>query len=549
MPTAPSGAPPGPDLLRDPVFTISPDGSGHPLTLPDLLARLLCGPEVEAFPHLAAEQRGHWWRFLVRCAARGLRELRLDVDAARGRGAEALSAGLAEALEKLAPGGWALHQPDPVRPGFLQCPSGEGTPETAGYRTESMALLTSAIGSKNHERKVEVGRELSAEQAAYALVEYQLGAVFGGRGNYGSQVMGSASGAGSGAPFMGARIGGSNVRSFRHDVAVLLEEWEEIRRGRGLRGAVWALWTEPWDGKGQLGSERLDPAFIPFARRVRLDAPEGGVFRTVWFRASDAARVRDHTGGGHLGDPFAPLVPDPKDRSESVYKVRGTLAKGYDYAEVVRLLFGAGKKGEASPSVRALADRHDAHSSDLSVVFEGTAYEQGKTLGFHRREVLLPIVGQIASAVFLQDPESVRDAHSEMFARVAEARSILRGAARILLSGSTKRREADDAKAEIPAAALERAVDAVYLPRLLEAAARLREGDDGWRAGWRATLTELAREAFRESLPAIPVAVSRRLQRECDAEAYLEWRLHQLREGAAVSTDHPDTEPAEAEDE
>jgi hypothetical protein len=245
-------------------------------------------------------------------------------------------------------GVWALHQPDPTQPGFLQPPTPEGRPpEEAKYSANTLSLLTSAIGSKNHERKVDVARALDGEQAAYALIEFQLGAVFGGRGNYGSQIMGSASGAGSGSPFMGARLGIGENESFRHDVGVLLRSWSDIRDEYGLRGDVWALWTKSWDGESSLPSERLEPAFIPLARLVRLGPPtEGGEFTTVWFRATTRARVQDRSGGGNLGDPFTPRVPDLRNPEQ--LKVRGALEGGYGYAEVVNLLFGTDATLETS---------------------------------------------------------------------------------------------------------------------------------------------------------------------------------------------------------
>ena len=289
-------APPVPlNVLAEPLFTVTVGGKTRILPLATLLATLLAGDtEIDSFPILTAEQRGHWNRFLVRCAAKALHELGLSVEQARRRGAEALAAEILDALRGIAPeSAWLLHQPEPARPGFLQIPTPDGKPpgKSNNYSERPASLLTSTIGGKNHERKADVARELTPEQAAYALIEYQFSAVYGGRGNYETQLLGSRSGAGSGVPFMGPRIGDSRAETFRHDVGVLLGGWQ--RTAAELQGSVWALWVERWDGKGQLGSERLDPAFIPVARMVRLAVPEDGVFRTVWFRPTDTGRVRD----------------------------------------------------------------------------------------------------------------------------------------------------------------------------------------------------------------------------------------------------------------
>jgi len=454
------------DVLRSPLFTVSP--APAPLSLAQLLTRLLGGPEVDDFPALAAEQWSYWWRFLVRCAAKALHELEWSVADGQAAGAEALEQELSRTLRELVPdGGWRLYQPDPSRPGFLQVPTADGRvpgAEGSAYALKPISSLTGAIGSKNHERKAEAVRAMDPEQVVYALVEYQTAAIYGGSGNYGSQLQGSASGAGSGTPFMGARLAGSHHVSFRHDTQVLLERWSDTVR-LGLAGQVWALWAEPWSGARDAGlaSTELDPAFIPLARAVRLETPENGSFATVWFRSTQGKRVNDHTDGGALGDPFTPLVREPK------LKVRGTLEKGYDYTEVVQLLFGGDKFVGPSPSVAALVDLEQLEAPDLAVWFEGVAYEQGKTVGFHRREVRLPAVGGVA---WLSHPDPVRAAHALLLQRVSEVKSALRGAARIVLSGEPRPRPNDAKKVEPPAALLEARVDQVYLDHLFRAAAQ-----------------------------------------------------------------------------
>ncbi len=526
---------PGPDLLTDSLFTVRRGSDTRALTLPALLARLLAGDEVDSFVELSAEQRGYIWRFWVRCAAKVLHELGWSVEQAQSRESNALAADIGETLAALAPeGAWKLYQPDAAKPGFLQIPTPDGAAPGTGnnYKPNSLGLLTSTIGGKNHERKADVARELTPEQTAYALIEYQLSAIFGGRGNSETQLLGSRSGAGSGTPFMGARIGGSGGETFRHDVRVVLDGWANV--ARGLQGQVWALWAEPWNGRDQLASERLDPAFIPVARMIRLGAPEGEIFRTVWFRPTDTGRVRDHTDGGVLGDPLTPLVPDPKTGAP---KVRGTLRKGYDYTEVVRLLFPAEENGTPSPSVQVLAARGDDEGTELRVVFAGTAYEQGKTGGFHRREVLLPP----DSADLFADPEPVRFAHEQMLQTVKNAKGALRGAARILLNGELRPRDGDAGKTDAFAAQLEQRADAAYLEHLWDAAAAKKRDEENCALPWAQWLSQQAEEIFRTSLGMLPSSTGRRWERETSAEAYLKWKLAQLR-GEAGNAE-PETDP------
>jgi CRISPR system Cascade subunit CasA len=542
----------GPDILAEPLFSVAdPIGETERLDLPALLIRLLTGPEVERFPRIQAEQRGHWWRFLVRCAAKSLRMRGWSLDQLGQRSSGDLAAALRDTLREAAAdpdgthGAWWLHQPDPCRAGFLQPPTpGGATPGAAQYAHKSMSLLTSAIGSKHHERKVDVAREMDAEQSVYALVEFQFGAVYGGPGKYGSQIMGSALGAGSGSPFMGVRLGPGENETFRHDVTVLLESWDRVREDHALRGNVWALWTLPWNGDSSLPSNRLDPAFIPLARLVRLDAPRAGTFHTVWFCASSKARVEDLTGGGNLGDPFTPRVPDAKN--PEIRKVRGTLARGYGYAEVTNLLFGTDSKrpGTASPSVLAARTALLNGRADVRVLFEGTAFEQGKTLGFYSREVMLPP----SSAAWLsQDPAlSIRQVSAELLTRVRDVKAALNGAARILASGDPKPHDGDAGKINLPSSHFDALVDGVYLDALLNAAGRHVQGDDTWHGEWARLLAELALESFHETRGSVPTATARRYEREVRATAWLQRRLRRARADAGdPEAFYPSTEPRE----
>lgn len=538
----------GPDVLSELPFLLS--GERQPAVgVAGVLARCVGGPDFPGFAELTHEQQGPWRRFLVRCAARALRVSGLSLSDAVHADPAALRDTLERALRDSAPSGaWLLHQPDSRLAGFLQPPTPNGLPagESNNYRLDSPALLTTAIGAKLHERKPGVTRELTCEQAVYALVEYQTGAIYGGKGNYPSQLLGSASGAGSGTPYMGVVIHGSLVESFRHDVGVLMDNGS-------LAGHIWALWAEPWDGVTQIPATNLDPAFIPFARMVRFGAMDrNGRISVVWFRATESARVRDHTDGGMLGDPFTPSVPNPKT---SAPKVRGTLRKGYDYTEIVRLLFGTDEQGGSpSTTVHALAYRDDLGAGDLEVVFEGTAYEQGKTGGFHSRRMLLPASdGAAALLALFQEPDPVRTVHRVMLDRAKKAKSALRGAARILLAGGPSPREGDAGKVEAAAALLEQRIDQAYLSYLFSAARTVASGDDDrWIDPWCDWLSDEAMVVWRLAEGSVPRSTNTRWQRGVGAESYLRRKLAQLREAvppdlSEVRNTEQDTEPDEEE--
>ncbi len=512
------------NLLEHPLLTVTVGGHPVPLTLPGLLSRLLTGPDIDGFPHLAAHQRGYLWRFLVRCAARGLRTAGHSVKEAAETEPGTLANRIRKALlDHTDLTDWALYLADPGRPAFLQPPTPSGkVPERENYEVRSCALLTSLIGKKEFERKSEVNRSLTPEAVVFALIEYQGGVVFGGRKNYESQFMGSRSGAGSGTPFMGAWIGGSHHRTFIHDVGVTLERWDEV--ARELKGEIWALWRESWNGIDPLPSFDLDPSFIPTARLVRLASPKEQRFDTVWFRLSEGSRVADHTEGGRLGDPFTPLIPDPK---KGHLKVRGTLHTGYHYREVVRLLIPDPENSiQKSPSVESLINCPPPEEENLHAVFEGTAFEQGKTRGFHRRTVRLPRKA-VREGLLSHRIEPIHEANNRMLGATSATRRALRSALSLVLSGSLRGRDSDIEKVAPYLSRLEEEVDRVYLDFLFQAAEDAADQvmDDPTEP-FREWLFEVTtHHVFLEALRSLPRSSGRWFEEEVTAEAYLRGRL------------------------
>jgi hypothetical protein len=511
----------GPNVLRDPTVTVRrQDGARAVLSLADLIAQLLTHSQVEGLVRVPAEQHGLVWRFLVRSAAQALHDLETELPPPT-TDAASLAMEVTGVLERTAGGADAfdLFNPQYGRPAFLQPPLASGmAPKDQGYRADAPSRLIIAVGSKHHERKVGTGRVLDAEALMYALIAHQLGVIFV-KGSYASQLAGSATGKGSGTPYMGVRIAGALDRTFRHDVGTLLRRWRDVERERGLTGRVWALWASPWDGTSSVGSEKLTPAFIPCARLVRVDAPrDDGYFDTLWFKPTKAKRVEDRTQGSGLGDPFLAQVPNPKRPGDM--KARGTMETGYRYDEVVRLLFG-GEDGTARPSPTVEAMMSAPAAGDVRVIFEGMAFDQGKTLGFHRREILLPE----GSLLDLREPDLLRSTHAEFLRIVKDAQSALRGAARILLNGAPKPREGDKPKVDAGAQMLQHAVDEVYLDALLEAARERRAGSEDVAGRWAARVREMALETHRSAQAMVPVPSARRLQREVEAESYLRRKL------------------------
>jgi len=519
-------------LVDDALFVIDrPAGERAEWSLPELLAHLLTVENpVRSYPGLAAEQASHWHRFKVRCAAKALRTLDAQPEELVGGDFVALAKDLRQILIQATGSveAWALWSEEPSVPAFLQAPVlGGHVPEAAGYKTKPIGDLTALIGSKEFERKSEAVRYMTAPEVVYALIEFQGGVIFGGRGNYETQLTPSRLGKGSGVPFMGVRFPNRSGTTFRHDVAVLLDRWDETRNVTGLKGAAWALWAGPWDGETSLPAAELDPGFLPMARLIRLMAPDAeGRFSGLLFRASNASRVADHTDGAMLGDPFTPTVPHP--RQEGQFKVRGVMESGFTYPEVAELL-GLGERGGPSASVRAFFDRE---SSELvpavEVIFDGVAFEQGKTLGLFRRALPLPVDRSVN--LFFDDPEPLRRVHRKMLEQIVQTKKFLRAASRIVLHGRLRPGSGDLAVADQAPAIIDQfAEDSdTYFRFLFQAAPQEAAGDDNWEMEWGERLAGWARDAFETVLPRLPAPGAQRLGREMNARDYLDWKLKSL---------------------
>jgi hypothetical protein len=190
-----------------------------------------------------------------------------------------------------------------------------------------------------------------------------------------------------------------------------------------------------------------------------------------------------------------------------------------------------------SDSVAALADPRTPSRAGARVVFEGTAFEQGKTGGFHYREVILPSTNVFA---FFANPEPVQEAHKAMLNQAKDAKSAIRGATRILLAGSPKPRDGDGDKVDPPARALESKIDQIYISTLLAAAERHAQGDAGYLVKWGRKLTDLTESTFRQAMKGIPTSGARQLEREIYAMTWLNYRLRLMRgeESARQSSDN-----------
>jgi hypothetical protein len=525
----------GPSVLKTPLFGIEGGDGTSRLSLPALLAHLVAGNGAARLPAVGVEDRPFWWRFLTRTGAHALHQAILDIPRARSIAEEELTALLQEQLDRSAPAtAWLLHHSDLGQPAFLQASGMSHDLEPQG-----LAELSPLVGSKEHDRKTSRLRRLDPEAAVYALVSLQLGAPWGGPGHFPGPF---ASGGYCGSPFMGALLPGDLQETFRHDLSVLLNRWASIQQESGLRGQTWAVWALPWDGEkdSAVPARSLSPAFVPVARRVRLLPPGQGGYTRLLFQPSKGPRIDDHTGGGFLGDPFTPFVPDGER-----WKVHRVTRQGYNSREVVRLLFGAGEPAIRSASVEALT-RLPSSVPDVAVVFESYAVTQGGTEGYHRRVVPLPA----GARRLLETPKPVREVFQAMEDMTRKARGILWAAAGLYLTGALNAEERaakpEEAALKRSAVRFDAAVEAIRVERLLAFAQR---NDLEWQVEWGKELHGLAIKALQQAMREIPARATERLMREVQALHYLNMRLPQVlktnEQTTVSSADLPETEMVE----
>src|SRR5574337_89727 len=275
------------NLLDDPLIRIrDPDGKLQRLALPELFVAL--GRDaVRDYPGLRPHQRNPWHALLVQLAALALHqagETKPWTDAADWRAALL-------ALTPEHPDGcaWCLIAPHD-QPAFLQAPVPGGKVDV-WKPIATPDAVDMLVTSKNHDLKRERMRRAAADDWLFALCAIQTDGMYskaGPRFYYGSS---RVKGCFSSRTASGIFPPGRNGARWKRDVAVLLDARGEIVDEHDLtdNGGVALRWLAPWDGKGSIAFEQLDPFYIDVCRRVRLHATDGCL--SALSTSSDATRI------------------------------------------------------------------------------------------------------------------------------------------------------------------------------------------------------------------------------------------------------------------
>jgi CRISPR system Cascade subunit CasA len=485
------------------------------LSLPEVFAALSVDL-VSSFPALRPHQAPAWHAFLVQVAAMGAEVLGLDEPPGDDPAAwAALLRALTPEYKDDEP--WRLVAPLD-RPAFFQPPVPEGN--LNGFGTvEAPDALDLLITSKNHDFKAVRMVAAEPDDWIFALISLQTQEGFLGAGNYGIARM---NGGFANRPYMrlGPSGGGFGAQVMR-DLRVLIAQRDAIwDRAQvltiGTRDDVVLplVWLDAWDGTNSLPLSDLHPLFVEICRRVRLaERGEGLVARTA---SSKTARIASKGSNGVLDDPWAPV-----ELGSDSAKLLTIAADGFSYRKVTELLFPSGKRQYRKPRLGVPQDAEKGRG--LTLQLHALARGQGKTEGFHRREIDIPAG---AAARLDGDDLTAQRAHERLRQAGTVEGKVLRPALIVLMQKGPEQpawtKPSNDGLAGPTLRRFDQRVDQAFFPALW---ASLELEADAAALAWLKLLADYARQGLAEAQEAAPRSDERRVIAHARARNLLEGAL------------------------
>lgn len=482
-------------LLTEALFRVArADGTRLRLTLPEVLARLSAGEDLE-FLALRPHQLPSWHALLVQLACLALERADwpdLPVDA---EGWSRLLRGLTPAWPDDEP--WCLLVEDWARPAFLQ-PPGEATDyRDAGAAAQGLDLL---VTSKNHDEKLGKLRAavpVEADVWIYALVSLQGFAGYLGRGNFSTFRMNG--GFASRPQFRLVFTEGSGTE-FLRDVAALRQSTNELwddadEMGLGTEDPLALLWLEPWAGQA-LPLSRVHPLCLEVCRRVRLRRTEGASLQLLT-APSQGMRIAAKDNKGHVLDPWIPVMADGEPRAFTAQ------TDSFSYHRLAPMLFDDQRCRLpllARPT-QAERDGDQPGTMRLQVLVGGS----GRTDGCLHRDVPMPLP-VLRRFVSERSALAMRARAFIELAGIAQGK-VLRAALLQYVDGSDEVnwQNKDFAKAVAPwVAVLERRIDEVFFGDLFATLDEPPLDDTAARHRWVARLHELVQAVFDSATVSLP---------------------------------------------
>lgn len=472
------------DLLNEPLFSVDAEEGSVALNLPEVLARLGRGEQVE-FPSLRPHQHHAWHAFLVQLAALVVHRRGGD---GLGVDAETWRLALIDLAGDAGAAAWHLVVEDPALPAFLQTPAPERSLEPYSKTIPTPDSLDLLIATKNHDLKMRKMTSPTSEHWCYALVSLQTMDGFLGRGNYGIARM---NGGFSNRPCLTMTPGLGWAERFQRDVRTWLDSRPELvgeAYGYRERGGHQLLWLLPWDGEksSKHALSECDPFFIEICRRIRL---VGSPIREARMSPTDDYLLDGASVQGNTGDVWTPVNTDG-----AALTVSGS---GFQYRLLTRLLFSGDFRLNPALEVR------DEDGPEPLLLAQTLVRGQGKTEGFHQRTIRLP-----ATTRRLLLTNEGRDRLGALAkAQVEKAslaeRKVLHLALCSLLQKGSDKLDFREARTQPWIDAMDRAVDEVFF-ECLWAAAELSEGEAD--ALWQTRLRDFAWQQLEDALASAPTS-------------------------------------------
>ena len=481
------------DLLSEPVFSARLAGEATRLPLPDVLAHLGTGEDLE-FDALRSHQQHAWHAFLVQLGAL-VAERRdspaLDLSADEWRRALLDLAGDAGGDEDGAAAAWHLVVGDLSLPAFFQPPAPEGDLKPYKKEIPTPDELDVVVTTRNHDVKQERMTDPEAEHWAYALLTLQTMEGFLGRGNYGISRM---NGGFSNRPCLAMAPDLSWSARFRRDVPVWLDQRDELLDEYAEDGGRTLLWLWPWDGEksSKEALEVCDPFYIEVCRRIRLvERGEDGAL-TARMAATKDYRLDGAPLQGATGDVWTPV----KRAEASALTVSG---RGFHYTLLTKLLFE--KEFEKNPALEI----RQADGEEPVLVAQAMVRGQGLTEGYHQR--VIPLPAKVKDRLAL-DPATLGDRAETQVSQADKARrKVLHLALTALLQKGADDLDFREERTGPWLTAFDRAVDDAFFPHLWKT---VDDSEEDFQASWQRKLHKLAWEQFEDARGSAPIPVAHR---------------------------------------
>ena len=505
-------------LLTEPTIRVEKEGISISASLPEVYCALMLD-EVDAFPALRPHQRHAWHAFLVQLGAMAMH--RADASEPWTNDGEWRYAirGLTPEYPNDEP--WHLVVEDITTPAFMQPPASSSEKEKDfKNRVETPDQLDMLVTSKNHDLKSAVSTRGFTDDWILALITLQTMQGFSGAGNFGISRMNG--GFGSRPAFSIAPVGnvGAHVR---RDILALLEHRPSILEDYPMNeGGIDLLWTRPWDGAAseRILPDQLDPLFIEVCRRVRIRSESGRDIYAVR-TSSKSARIEARNMNGIMGDPWTPI-----DRQSSKSLTLG--AGGFGYKRITEYLTPNGNW--EIPILLRPTSSEQSSAVEMKLVARGMVRGQGKTEGYHEREIPVRHKTKMAMARQATDTE-LGDLAQERIQQIGTVQRILSHAIQTFMA----RGDSNSISPEQRALArpwlnrLDDIIDAHFFEHLQEEFEAIAEERQGIRERWlmngRDGPVDHARKLLSEAEDTLACPQIHRYRARTNADSLFEGRL------------------------